>query len=58
MKPREAARQPAAGEEVAERLLDKARQALALDVFVDRNTRTLSLPVLYRNADFVVYDLR
>jgi hypothetical protein len=29
-----------------------------LDVFVDRNTRTLSLPILYRNADFVVYDLR
>ena len=29
-----------------------------LDVFVDRNTRTMALPVLYRNADFVVYDLR
>jgi hypothetical protein len=29
-----------------------------LDVFVDRADRTMSLPVLYRNADFVVYALR
>ena len=29
-----------------------------LDVLVDRRTRTLALPVLHQNADFVVYDLR
>jgi hypothetical protein len=29
-----------------------------LDVFVDRATRTFDLPVLYRNGEFVVYDLR
>jgi len=29
-----------------------------LDVLVDQRTRPLDLPVLYRNADFVVYDLR
>jgi len=30
----------------------------ALDVFVDRTTRTFDLPVLYRNNEFVVYKLR
>jgi hypothetical protein len=30
----------------------------ALDVFVDRATRSFELPVLYRNKEFVVYDLR
>jgi len=29
-----------------------------LDVFVDRTTRTFPFPVLYRNAEFVVYDIR
>ncbi|MFI5177942.1 MAG: hypothetical protein ACHQO8_05250 [Vicinamibacterales bacterium] len=29
-----------------------------LDVLVDRRARSLDLPVLYQNADFVVYDLR
>jgi hypothetical protein len=33
-------------------------EAYRLDVFVDRATRTFDLPVLYRNQDFVVYDLR
>jgi hypothetical protein len=28
-----------------------------LDVFVDRSIRTFEFPVLYRNAEFVVYDL-
>jgi hypothetical protein len=32
--------------------------AYRLDVFVDRATRVFDLPVLYRNQDFVVYDLR
>jgi hypothetical protein len=35
-----------------------AERAHDLDVFVDRATRTFDLPVLYRNQDFVVYDLR
>ena len=30
----------------------------ALDVFVDRADRSFDLPVLYRNREFVVYDLR
>jgi hypothetical protein len=29
-----------------------------LDVLIDRRARSLDLPVLYQNADFVVYDLR
>jgi hypothetical protein len=29
-----------------------------LDVMVDRADRSFALPVLYRNASFVVYDLR
>jgi hypothetical protein len=32
--------------------------AYALDVFVDRADRTFDLPVLYRNAGFIAYDLR
>jgi hypothetical protein len=29
-----------------------------LDVFVDRRTRVFQLPVLYRNDEFAIYDLR
>jgi hypothetical protein len=32
-------------------------QRYDLDVLVDRNDRSFPLPILYRNADFIVYDL-
>lgn len=38
--------------------LHRLDAAYGLDVFVDRADRSWSLPVLYRNAEFVVYDLR
>jgi hypothetical protein len=38
--------------------LQRLDAAYALDVFVDRADRSWNLPVLYRNAEFVVYDLR
>jgi hypothetical protein len=33
-------------------------RSYGLDVFVDRATRAFPFPVLYRNAEFVVYDIR
>jgi len=41
--------------------VDDVRQIAAryrVDVFVDRASRQFPLPVLYRNDDFVIYDLR
>jgi hypothetical protein len=32
--------------------------AYGVDVFVDRADRSWTFPVLYRNPDFVIYDLR
>jgi hypothetical protein len=37
------------------RVLDRR---YAVDVMVDRTTRALPLPILYRNPEFIVYDLR
>jgi hypothetical protein len=55
-----AERERAVGDFSSLRLEDIRRLArtYGLDVLVDRNTRQFELPILYRNAEFNIYDLR